>query len=214
MFTGIVEELGTVQKIQTCDDSATGGHGFSLVIGNVPNILEDCHIGDSIAVNGVCLTVTEFDDNKFKVGIAPETLQRTNIRKLERGDNVNLERAVAGHTRFGGHFVQGHIDTVAELVRLLEDGNTLRLYLKPRDSKVLQYIVEKGFVAIDGTSLTVTTVDDAKGTFSVMLIAHTQQNVTLSQNREGDLLNIEVDLMGKLVEKQVDALARKSLKLS
>lgn len=176
--------------------------------------MEDCHIGDSIAVNGVCLTVTDFDENKFKVGIAPETLQHTNIRKLERGDNVNLERAVAGHTRFGGHFVQGHIDTVAELVSLLEDGNTLRLYLKPRDSKVLQYIVEKGFVAIDGTSLTVTTVDDAKGTFSVMLIAHTQQNVTLSQNREGDLLNIEVDLMGKLVEKQVGALARKSLKLS
>lgn len=176
-----------------------------MTISDAQVVLEDVHLGDSIAVNGVCLTVTEFDDAKttFKVGVAPETLRRTNLGDLRAGSNVNLERAVAGHVRFGGHFVQGHVDTIAKIVKKEPDGNAVSFTFKLREPEYIQYVVEKGFIAIDGTSLTVTAVDDDEATLSVMLIAYTQEKVVVAAKNVGDDVNIEVDLMGKLVEKQI-----------
>lgn len=175
-----------------------------MVIGNVSSILGDCNLGDSIAVNGVCLTVTEFDKDSFKVGIAPETLRRSNLGQIKAGDYVNCERAVAGHVRFGGHFVQGHVDTTAEIVEKQEDGNAITFTFKLSDPQYILYVVEKGFISVDGASLTVTAVNDKEATFSIMMIAFTQDKVVTAKKQVGDLINVEVDLMGKLVEKQLN----------
>lgn len=184
---------------------------MSLTIADCDTVISDVNLGDSIACNGVCLTVTEFDKTTFKVGIAPETLRRTNLGDLVKGQHINLERAVAGHVRFGGHFVQGHVDTVAEIVGKVPDGNAITFTFKLRDPQYMLYIVEKGFIAVDGASLTVTAVDDVAGTFSVMLIAYTQGKVVTAKKEIGDLINVEVDLMGKLVEKQVTFQIEKQL---
>lgn len=211
MFTGIVEHVGTVVEYNTLDESKSGGYGMSLLIKNSGKILGDCNLGDSIAVNGVCLTVTEFGEDEFKVGIAPETVRRSNLAQLKEGDKVNLERAVAGHTRFGGHFVQGHVDTIANIMGLSHDGNSLVVTLKPRESRFMKYIIEKGFIALDGTSLTITDVDDDNETFSIMLIAFTQEKVVLATKKVGDPVNVEVDMMGKLIERQVSSLLDKEV---
>lgn len=174
-------------------------------------MLSDVHLGDSIAINGVCLTVTEFDATTFKVGVAPETLRRTNLGSLVTKQNVNMERAVAGHVRFGGHFVQGHVDTTATIVGKVPDGNAITFTFKLRDPQYMLYIVEKGFITVDGASLTVTAVDDEAAKFSVMLIAYTQGKVVTSKKNVGDEINVEVDLMGKLVEKQVNFQIAKQL---
>lgn len=205
MFTGIVETIGTIKSVEPHDTSSSGGSGYSIVIADAEPVLVDCHLGDSISTSGVCLTVTEFNKDEFKVGIAPETLDRTNLGELRPGSKVNLERAVSGHTRLGGHVVQGHIDTVATIVERYSDDNSVRLTFHPKDESTLQFIVEKGFIALDGTSLTITAVDDEKKTFSVMLIAYTQEKVVLGQKQKGSLVNVEVDLTGKLVAKQVKA---------
>lgn len=204
MFTGIVEHLGTVLEFLQLDTSEAGGNGVSITITNAAPILGDCHIGDSIAVNGTCLTVTEFDKDTFKVGLAPETLRRTNLGQLSKGTKVNLERAVGGDVRFGGHYVQGHVDTTAEIYKVEKDGNALNYTFKIADLSYINYIVEKGFIAIDGTSLTITHVDHSKGTFGISMIEHTQKNVVMTLKKIGDLVNIEVDLTGKLIEKQVE----------
>ncbi|CAN6645118.1 riboflavin synthase [Trichomonascus vanleenenianus] len=209
MFTGIVEIVGKVAEYKELDQSESGGNGVSMTVSEAAEILGDCHLGDSIAVNGVCLTVTEFTDSTFKLGIAPETLRRTDLGSLKAGDPVNLERAVAGHTRFGGHFVQGHVDTVAKIVEKKPDGNAITFTFEPKNKEMMKYIVEKGFIALDGTSLTVTAVDDVKGTFSVMLIAYTQEKVVIPRKEVGDYVNVEVDLMGKLVEKQIEHMLQK-----
>lgn len=208
MFTGIVETIGDVVEYNKLDTTESGGNGVSLTI-RAPEILEDCNLGDSIACNGVCLTVTEFDKDTFKVGIAPETLRRTNLGELHKGSKVNNERAVSGHVRFGGHFVQGHVDTVAKIVKKEPDSNALTMTFELRDPEYMKYIVEKGFIALDGTSLTITNVDDSKNQFSVMLIAFTQEKVIIAAKEVGDYINIEVDLMGKLVEKQISSLLEK-----
>lgn len=211
MFTGLVETVGTVEAATPRDTTEEGGNGFSLTIGDAAEILGDCHLGDSIAVNGVCLTVTQFDAGSFKVGVAPETLKLTNLGQLKKGDHVNLERAVSTNTRFGGHFVQGHVDTTAEIVSVVPDENSLRFTFRPRDQSQMLYIVKKGFIAIDGTSLTVTDVDDVKGTFGVMLISYTRSKVVLPAKKVGDTVNIETDLLGKLAAKQVKAAVAASL---
>lgn len=195
----------------TLDSSESGGNGVSLTLSDCDLMLSDVNLGDSIAVNGVCLTVTEFDKTTFKVGVAPETLRRTNLGSLKEGDNVNMERAVAGHVRFGGHFVQGHVDTIAEIVSKVPDGNAVTFTFKLRDPQYMLYIVEKGFIAVDGASLTITAVDDDANTFSVMLIAYTQGKVVTAKKEVGDFINVEVDLMGKLVEKQVSVQIQKQL---
>lgn len=202
MFTGIVEQIGTVLNFHNYDESESGGKGTSVTISDADRVLEDCHIGDSIAVNGICLTVTEFDKNTFKVGVSPETIKRTNIASWTKGSKVNLERAVSQDVRFGGHYVQGHVDTVAKIVSKAPEGNSIIFGFKLRDAEFNKFIVEKGFICIDGTSLTITKVD-SDDTFYISMIKHTQQHVTMPLKFIDDEVNIEVDLTGKIIEKQV-----------
>ncbi|KNG49663.1 Lumazine-binding protein [Stemphylium lycopersici] len=204
MFTGLVETIGTVAALEKLDQTASGGGGTSLTISGCEGILVDAHLGDSISVNGTCLTVTAFDKSSFKIGCAPETLRRTNLGSLKEGSNVNLERAVSANTRMGGHFVQGHVDTTATIESVTPDGNALTFRFKPRDPSVLRYIVEKGYVTIDGASLTVTKVQDGPdGWWEVMLIAYTQEKVVTAAKKPGEHVNVEVDQVGKYVEKSV-----------
>lgn len=204
MFTGLVEKIGTVAALEELDKTASGGGGTSLTISDCEEILGDAHLGDSISVNGTCLTVTEFTKSSFKIGCAPETLRRTNLGSLKQGSKVNLERAVSADTRMGGHFVQGHVDTIATILSVTPDGNALTFRFKPRDPAVLRYIVEKGYVTIDGASLTVTKVEDGPdGWWEVMLIAYTQEKVVTASKKAGDDVNVEVDQVGKYVEKSV-----------
>ena len=175
-----------------------------MTITDCADILGDCHLGDSIAVNGTCLTVTEFTSSSFKIGVAPETLRRTNLGSLTKGSKVNLERAVSAETRMGGHFVQGHVDTVAKILSVTPDGEALVFRLQPRDKSVLRYIVEKGYVTLDGASLTITAVEDgADGWWEVMMISYTQEKVVMGNKKKGDDVNVEVDMVGKYVEKSV-----------
>ena len=176
-----------------------------MTISGCSEILDDAHLGDSISINGTCLTVTEFSKDDFKVGVAPETLRLTNLGSLKEGSGVNLERAVSAATRMGGHFVQGHVDTIAPILQTTPDGNAITFRLQPRDKSILRYIVKKGYVTLDGASLTVTAVDDEEGWFEIMLIAYTQDRVAMSKKKQGDDVNVEVDMVGKYVEKSVAA---------
>lgn len=190
------------------DASVSGGNGTSLTISDCPEILADVALGDSISVNGTCLTVTEFANadaqaSWFKVGVSPETLRRTNLGSLKQASKVNLERAVSASTRMGGHFVQGHVDTVATILSVTPDGNAFTYRLKPREAGVLRYIVEKGYVTLDGASLTITNVDDLQGWFEVMLIPYTQERVVMGAKAADDEVNVEIDVVGKYVEKSV-----------
>ncbi|CUA67159.1 riboflavin synthase alpha chain [Rhizoctonia solani] len=208
MFTGLVEHLGRVAAITPLDSTASGGNGFSMTIEDSAPILGDCHIGDSICVNGACLTVTEFGRDWFKVGLAPETLDRTDLGERKVGDHVNLERAMAAHVRFGGHFVQGHVDGTVTVQSRVPDGNSLRLTFQlpepnPDRPLLLPYLIAKGYITLDGASLTLTDVDDEKQRFSVMLIAHTQEKITLANKPVGAKVNVEVDMVGKYVERAV-----------
>jgi len=164
---------------------------------------------DRANADRTCLTVTEFTSTSFKVGVAPETLRRTNLGRLSVGSKVNLERAVAGHVRFGGHFVQGHVDCICTVRSREADGNSIAVTFTPADHNLLRYIVEKGYIALDGTSLTITAVDDKKGYFGVMLIAYTQERTVVASKQVGEEVNLEVDMIGKYVEKQVAAYMKK-----
>ncbi|KAF5388512.1 hypothetical protein D9757_004715 [Collybiopsis confluens] len=205
MFTGLIELLGTVSHIEVDSGGAT------LVITDSAPILDDCHIGDSIAVNGCCLTVTEFDKVEkggwFKVWLANETLERSDLGERVVGDQLNLERAMSAETRFGGHFVQGHVDSTATIIDRTPDGDSLRLrfQLPKTTPSLIRYLIAKGFIAIDGASLTLTEVTDSGGTFGVMLIQHTQEKITLSKKGVGAKVNIEVDSVAKYIEKGVVA---------
>ncbi|ELU40257.1 riboflavin synthase [Rhizoctonia solani AG-1 IA] len=203
-----VEHLGRVAAIVALDSTASGGNGFSMTIEDSAPILGDCHIGDSICVNGACLTVTEFGETWFKVGLAPETLERTDLGERKVGDLVNLERAMAAHVRFGGHFVQGHVDSTVTVLSRVPDGNSLRLTFQlppptPDRPSLLPYLIAKGYITLDGASLTLTDVNDEAQTFSVMLIAHTQEKITLAGKPVGARVNVEVDMVGKYVERAV-----------
>lgn len=165
-------------------------------------VIEDVRLGDSIAVNGTCLTVTEFDAQTFKVGLAPETLRRTSLGVLNPGDQVNLERSMPANGRFGGHVVQGHVDTTGRIRHRVKDGDSLVVTIE-LDSEYLKYLVPKGYVAIDGTSLTV--IDVLEDAFTLMLIAYTQEHVTLADQPVGYRPNIEVDIFGKYIERLMRA---------
>jgi len=158
-------------------------------------------------VSGVCLTATELNDNDkvFKVGLAPETLRRTYFRSLKSGDKVNLERASEIGGRNSGHFVQGHVDGTGEIIERWQDEDSLVMKIKVSD-ELLKYIVPKGFIAIDGTSLTVVGVDPSEGWFSFMLIEYTQKKIVIPAKSVGDLVNIEVDVLGKYSENAMAAL--------
>jgi len=206
MFTGLIEHIGSVSAITPVDNSVSGGNGFSLCVSNASPLLADCNIGDSIAINGVCLTVTEFDNDSFKVGLSPETLSRSSLGELNVGGAVNLERAMRSDTRFGGHFVQGHVDGTVVISSKVVDGNSLRLTFQVPESQVhhlLPYLIEKGYITLDGTSLTITDVADKDRSFAVMLIAHTQSKITLPTKNVGDKVNVEVDMISKYVERSV-----------
>jgi riboflavin synthase len=203
MFTGIVELVGSVVSVQEIDSSSSGGNGFSLRI-KAPELLVDAHLGDSIAVDGVCLTITEFDSECFKVGISPETLRKTSLSTLAVGSRVNLERAMLATTRLGGHMVQGHVDTVVTLTNIeLDPPNSKILTFVVPPGDYLSLIVKKGYVCLDGISLTVTNVDWIERQFSVMLIAYTQERVVLSSKLIGQSVNLEVDQTGKYIESQI-----------
>ncbi|GAA5950349.1 hypothetical protein JCM3765_004516 [Sporobolomyces pararoseus] len=214
MFTGLVEILGEISSIEP---TSAGFEGYSFTISQAGEILSDCKLGDSIAVNGCCLTVTEWDTKEnggwFKVGLANETLSRTNLGELKVGSKVNLERAMAGHGRFGGHFVQGHVDTTAKLLSITPDGDSIRLLF----SLPLQFylsLIPKGYISLDGTSLTLTHLSTprqgqdnydgpGKGVFGVMLVKHTQSRTVVALKRLGETVNVECDVVGKGVESVV-----------
>lgn len=191
MFTGIVEEIGTVGTITKTSASAV------LQI-KCSEILTDIHLGDSIAVNGVCLTATSFDHTGFSADVMHETLDRSSLGHLRPGSHVNLERAMAAGGRFGGHIVSGHIDGTGRIVKLEKDANAVWYTISCADS-LLRYIIEKGSIAIDGISLTVAKV--GAGHFSVSIIPHTLSETILAEKRAGDTVNLENDCIGKYVER-------------
>jgi riboflavin synthase len=184
----------------------TGGTSLTIALPETSQLLDDCREGDSIAVNGVCLTVTSFSPTPapaFRFGVAPETLRVTDLGALRVSSRVNLERAVRADTRMGGHFVQGHVDSIATITRVTPDGNALTMRFAPLRREVLRYVVYKGFIALDGTSLTVTKVDDEEGWWEVMLIAYTQERVVLAGKAVGESVNVEVDVLAKYAEKSL-----------
>jgi len=191
MFTGLIEEIGAVNSVQQTGDSYT----MSIFAHHVAG---DAKPGDSIAVNGVCLTVTALDEGAFSVDLAPETLQRTNLGVLRQGDAVNLERALLPTTRLGGHFVQGHVDGTGAVKSFHPDKDALWLTIKT-DPALMRYIVTKGYIAIDGTSLTV--VDTGPDWFNVTLVNYTRQKIILPRKKPGDRVNLEVDILAKYVER-------------
>lgn len=191
MFTGIVEEIGTVLCI------TRGSHSAILKIG-AENVLHNTKVGDSIAVNGVCLTVTQLGTNFFLADVMHETLNRSSLAKLRQGSYVNLERAMPSDGRFGGHFVTGHIDDIGEICHIRKDDTAVWYTIQVQPER-MPCIVEKGSVAIDGISLTVAAV--TKTNFSVSAIPHTVSQTVLKMKREGDSVNVEVDIIGKYIEK-------------
>ena len=197
MFTGIIEEMGVVRYL----GPARERDGIDLVIRSAL-ARQNAMIGDSIAVNGVCLTVTALDDAGFTVGLSPETLRRTALGDLHEGDPVNLERSLPIPGRLGGHIVQGHVDGVATVAQVTEEGDALWMtFAAP--AAILRYIIYKGYVAVNGASLTVAALDAS--TFSVQLIDHTRRHVDLGAMRPGTRVNVEVDVLGKYVEKLLGA---------
>ena len=186
MFTGIIEEVGRV----------TSAQAGNLVIA-ASNVLQGTELGESIAVNGVCLTVTNFDASSFLVDIMPETLKRTNLGLLHAGDRVNLERSLALGGRMGGHLVPGHVDDTGRVASVIQDGGAMLIRFEAAP-EVMRYIVEKGFVAVDGVSLTIVAKDASS--FQVSVVDYTREHTTLGSRQVGDLVNLEVDIIAKYVE--------------
>ena len=191
MFTGIVEEMGVLRSVRR------GAHSAVLSIG-AETVLSDLKIGDSVAVNGVCLTATTVDAGGFTADVMHETLNRSSLGALVPGSPVNLERAMAANGRFGGHMVAGHIDGTGTITARRQDDNAV-WYTVSAAPSLLRYIVEKGSIAIDGISLTVASV--AADRFSVSVIPHTAAVTVLGRKRPGDSVNLETDIIGKYVEK-------------
>ncbi|MBI4336922.1 MAG: riboflavin synthase [Chloroflexi bacterium] len=187
MFSGIVEEVGRV----------SAQRGGQLTV-EASCVLEETRVGDSIAVNGACLTVTQIEDSKFVADLSPETLRRTNLGLLAPGDAVNLERALVYGDRVGGHLVQGHVDATGEVRSVTTEGDSylFRFSVPPQ---LLPYVVEKGFIAVDGVSLTVVSVD--AGSFSVAVIPYTYRNTVLGSKGAGAVVNLETDILAKYVER-------------
>ena len=187
MFTGIVEEVGSVRA---------AGDGKLVV--EASEVLGDVKVGDSISVNGACLTVTTHDESTFSVDVVPETLRRTNLGELEAGSPVNLERSMPADGRFGGHMVQGHIDGTAT-IRSIDSEGDAQMVVFDAPAVVMRYVVEKGFIAVDGASLTIVNCDNFS--FSVTIIPHTRENTVFKNKKVGDSVNLEVDIMAKYVER-------------
>lgn len=191
MFTGIVEEIGSIRGIRK------GEKSVSLVI-ECSNILEGTLIGDSISVNGVCLTVTAIKGGCFDADVMPETIRATNLKYLKPGDAVNLERALSPMRRFGGHIVSGHIDGTGTIHEMKREDNAVWITIAASD-EILRYIIQKGSIAVDGISLTVQHVDSK--VFKIAIIPHTRDYTTLPDRMVGYRVNLECDIIGKYVEK-------------
>lgn len=191
MFTGIVEEVGRVASLTD----------YRLVI-DARQALEDVSLGDSIAVNGACLTVVEFDEKSFAVDLAPETLRRTSLGQAGPGAAVNLERALAANARMGGHIVQGHVDGTGIITGLTPEADCYIMEIEAPESLV-PYIVEKGFIAVDGISLTV--VQSAERRFTISVIPFTLRNTNLQERAVGDKVNLEADILAKYVESLLES---------
>ena len=190
MFTGISEEVGKITQINKQGE-------FAVVTIQASKVLQDVHLGDSIAVNGVCLTVTSFSERQFTADVMSETLKRTSLGELKPSSPVNLERAMAANGRFGGHIVSGHIDGTGEVVVIKPAHNSIwyRIQTTP---KLMRYIIEKGSITIDGISLTV--VDTDETSFRVSIIPHTIKETNLGSKKIGSLVNLENDIVGKYIE--------------
>ncbi|MDI3529450.1 MAG: riboflavin synthase [Thermoanaerobacter sp.] len=192
MFTGIIEETGTVKNIT---------HGtFTKIVIKCSKVLEETKIGDSIAVNGVCLTVTNISDESFAADVMPETMRASNLKDLKTGSIVNLERALQVGRRMGGHIVTGHIDCVGKIIEKRQEKNAF-IFKIAINEKFTKYIARKGSIAVDGISLTV--VEDGYDYFTVSVIPHTMLKTTLGYKRVGDSVNIEFDILSKYVEKLI-----------
>ena len=191
MFTGLVEEVGKVLDVKV--DNKIWTMTFEC-----EKVVENLSIGDSIAINGVCLTVKEFAKNLFKVDVMAETIRKTNLGFIKSGDLVNLERALRIGDRLGGHIVTGHIDGTGIIEEFREEGDAIWICISS-SKDILKYIVHKGSIAIDGVSLTISYVDEEK--FKVTIIPHTKATTTLINKKINDLVNIECDLVGKYIEK-------------
>lgn len=190
MFTGIIEEVGTLLATKK------GTKSESLTI-SADIVLQDAKIGDSIAVNGICLTATSITGNTFTADVMAETMRRTALGSLRAGSKVNLERAMAANGRFGGHIVSGHIDGTGKIKEMQREENAVWVTIEAGPA-IMKYVIEKGSIAIDGISLTVASVE--RDSFSVSVIPHTGQETTLLTKKKGDLVNLENDVIGKYVE--------------
>lgn len=191
MFTGIIEETGEIKAMKRGADSM-------LLTIKAKEILVDTKVGDSIATNGVCLTVTELRNDYFRADVMHETMNRSSLGNLKIGSKVNLERAMPANGRFGGHIVAGHIDGTGQITKVEKDDNAV-WYTIAAKPEIMRYIIEKGSIAIDGISLTVAAVTD--NDFSVSIIPHTLSETILSEKRSGDIVNLENDMIGKYIEK-------------
>ena len=186
MFTGIVEEIGTINNLVN-----------SVLTIQAEKVLTDIKLGDSIAVNGTCLTVVNFTESKFSVDLAPETLRRTTFGDLNPGDTVNLERALSANDRFGGHMVQGHVDATGRVISIRDEGDS-SIFRISNPKRLKPYLVEKGFIAIDGISLTI--VKALTSSFTLSVIPYTRINTNLRDQLIGGKVNLEVDILAKYVE--------------
>lgn len=193
MFTGIIEEVGEVLQLHKGKDSA------QLTI-KAHKVLEDVAIGDSIAVNGVCLTVTSFQAQSFTADVMHETLNRSSLAQLKSKSHVNLERAMLAGGRFGGHIVAGHVDGIGTIIDIQKDDVAVWYTIQAKE-EIMRYIIEKGSIAIDGISLTVARVDE--NSFAISAIPHTIQHTTLWEHKKGDSVNLENDMVGKYIEKLI-----------
>jgi len=195
MFTGLISHLGTVASIELNGDSA------KLVIQS-PQLISEIKIGDSVAVNGVCLTVTEFDAQSFAVDVMVQTLNLTSTGKLKQSDLVNLELATKSSDRLGGHIVQGHVDGVAQVVAIAQEPKWQRMDIK-LPKALMKYVVAQGSITVEGVSLTVGQLSDDADQVTVWLIPETLAKTNLSAKKVGDPLNIEVDVLAKYVERLI-----------
>ena len=186
MFTGIVEEVGTAGALDN-----------NRLLIRASRVMEDLKMGDSIAVNGACMTVVEMDGGSFGVDVSPETLRRTSLGKLETGHKINLERPLAVSDRLGGHMVQGHVDATARITSIRTEGDCF-IFRVSNPKRLSPYIVEKGFIAVDGISLTV--VKKSVSSFTLSIIPFTLQNTNLQDKVAGDRVNLEADILAKYVE--------------
>ena len=192
MFTGIIEDIGRIESIETINKHA----GLLLTIAS-RKIVSDVNLGDSISVNGICLTVTNYADTNFQVEVMPETIAKTSLEGIANNSRVNLERAMKANARFGGHIVSGHIDGVGKITAIEEDG-IANWYTVQTSEPLMRYIIMKGSIAIDGTSLTVAGVEG--DTFKVSIIPHTSEQTIFSTYQVGTIVNLENDIVGKYIE--------------